>query len=291
LSGKNWEKRSLFGEIILNDNERIQHNKENKELLKKKLFIFDQDGTIYIDFEPLPFAKEIIEHIVKRGNHFAFLTNNSSKSTFHYKQELSKILDRDLSMDNVFTSTLATVDYLKSNNLTRVFPIGTPEFEEELASHGIQFTDSDPQIVVVGFDLTLTYDKIKKACIFVQNGIDYIATHPDKTCPTNNGYIPDTGSFIALIESATGIKPKKVLGKPNPEIIFSLLKKFNMSSHDAIIFGDRLYTDMQMGKNAKITTALMLTGETKLEDIGVNGNEPDFIFKDFRETLKLLREI
>jgi HAD superfamily hydrolase (TIGR01450 family) len=273
------------------DETRIQNNYANKAQLLKKLFIFDQDGTIYIDFEPLPHAREIIEYIIKEGNQFAFLTNNSSKSTLHYKQELSRILNVNLSINNVFTSTLATVDYLKSNNFTRIFPIGTPEFEEELASHGIQFTDSDPQLVVVGFDLTLTYEKIKKACIFIQNGVEYIATHPDKTCPTKEGYIPDTGSFIALIESATGIKPKKVLGKPNPDIIFSLLKKFNITASDAIIFGDRLYTDMQMGKNAQITTALLLTGETKLEDIAKYGIEPDFIFKDLGETLKLLKEI
>ncbi|OYT60098.1 HAD family hydrolase, partial [Thermoplasmatales archaeon ex4484_30] len=120
-------------------------------------------------------------------------------------------------------------------------------------------------------------------------GIEYVATHPDKVCPTQEGYIPDTGSFIALIETATDVKPKKILGKPNPDLINFLLDKFNLSPSDAIIFGDRLYTDILMGKNSNITTALMLTGESKIKDIEKYGIIPDFVFINFEEVLQLLR--
>lgn len=269
----------------------MKNNQEKRDMLDKKIFIFDQDGTVYLDFDPLPGAKKVINYLLKNDRQVVFISNNSSKSTLTYKRELSKILEIELSKDNIYTSTLAIAHFLRSEGITKIYPLGTPEFEEEITSYGIKLTDEDPQVVVVAFDLTLTYDKLKKACLLVRKGVDYIATHPDKVCPTKEGYIPDAGSIIALIETATGKKPRKILGKPNSDLIFSLLKRFNLGPQDAIIFGDRIYTDIRMGNDSGITTALMLTGESTIEDIKKYDVEPDFVFRDFEEVLELLKEI
>ena len=268
---------------------RKSHNEQNKDFLNKKIYIFDQDGTLYIDNDPLKGAVEFLKYLKSEGKKFVFISNNSSRSTLAYQKKLADILKMDVSQDQIYNSTLATIAYLKKQGITKIYTIGTDEFNEELVSHGFKLTDKNPDLIVVAFDTSLTYQKLKKASLLIQNGIDYVATHPDKVCPTLEGFIPDTGSFIALLKTATNKEPKYIFGKPNPDIINSLLNKFNVKSQDAIIFGDRIYTDMKMGKNCNVTTALMLTGESKLKDVIQYKIYPDFIFQDLNETLYLMQ--
>jgi HAD superfamily hydrolase (TIGR01450 family) len=195
----------------------------------------------------------------------------------------------NISKDQIYNSTLATIAYMKNHNISKIYTLGTKEFNDELIGHGFEITENDPDLIVVAFDTSLTYQKLKKATLLIQNGIEYVATHPDKVCPTLEGFIPDTGSFIALLITATNKKPKHIFGKPNPNIITSLLDKYKVNPQDAIIFGDRIYTDIKMGKNCNLTTALMLTGESKIQDIIQYDINPDFIFKDLNETLTLMK--
>jgi HAD superfamily hydrolase (TIGR01450 family) len=248
-------------------------------------------GTTYVDFKPLPGAKEMFSHLVDSGRHIVFISNNSSMSASTYRKKLSEILEIEVSQDQVHTSSLATIQFLISRKISRVYALGTPEFEQELVDHGIEITENEPQMIVVAFDKTLTYEKLKNACLMILDGVDYIATHPDNVCPTLEGYIPDAGSFIALIETATGKKPRHILGKPDPALVKTLLEKLSIGPEKAIIFGDRIYTDMLMGKNAGIGTALMLTGESSIGDIGKFGIFPDLVFRDLNEALELLKRI
>lgn len=269
---------------------RISNNHRNRQLIQKKLYIFDQDGTVYLNFKLLPGASDFIDYLNKRNKKIVFISNNSSISSNTYRKKLTKLLGIELSEDQIYTSTQATIQYLQSKGITKVFCLGTPDFIDEMSSHGFEISENSPQLVVLAFDKTLTYEKLKKTCLLIRDGVDYIATHPDKVCPTLEGFIPDLGSFMALIESATGVKPKKILGKPNPDLINFLLNKFNISPRETIIFGDRLYTDIRMGRDSKITTALMLTGESKIDDIDRYGVVPDFVFKDLNDAMSLLKE-
>jgi NagD protein len=268
---------------------RIKNNKEKKDLLNKQIYIFDQDGTLYIDNNPLSGAVEFLKYLKKIDKKIVFISNNSSRSTISYQKKLADILKTDIAKDQIYNSTLATIAYMKKKGISKIYTIGTNEFNEELVNHDFILTDKNPELIVVAFDTTLTYEKLKKSSLFIQKGIDYIATHPDKVCPTMEGFIPDTGSFIALLKTATNKEPKHIFGKPNPNLINTLLKKFNAKPADVIIFGDRIYTDIKMGKKCNVTTALMLTGESKLKDIIKYKIYPDFIFKNLNETLSLMK--
>ncbi len=270
---------------------RKEYNKKNKDSLNKKLFIFDQDGTLYIDNNLLNGATEFIKYLNLKGKKIIFISNNSSRSTLAYKKKLSNLLGISINQDQIYTSTLATIAYLKSKKISKIYSIGTAEFNEELISHGFELTDKNPNLIVLAFDTSLNYQKLKKACLLIQNGVEYVATHPDKVCPTLEGFIPDIGSFIALIKTATNKEPQNIFGKPNPELINSLLKKFEIKPQEAIIFGDRLYTDIKMGKNSNTSTALMLTGESKIKDLLKYEIFPDFIFQDLNEALYLLQSL
>ena len=245
----------------------------------------------YLDFEPLPDSKELIQKLDELGKLSVFISNNSSFNSARYANRLSEILEIKINMEQIYTSTQATISYIKSNNITKIYALGTPEYEQEIMDSGIELTRADPELVVIAFDKTLTYEKLKTACLLIQGGKKYIATHPDKVCPTKEGYIPDAGAIISFIETATGVEPMKICGKPNPEMIHFLLNKFQIKPKDAIIFGDRIYTDMRMGKDSGITTALMLTGEAKIEDIEQYGIVPEFVFKDITEVLYLIQSM
>ena len=142
---------------------------------------------------------------------------------------------------------------------------------------------------VLGFDTTLTYEKIWKLCDFVTADVPYIATHPDINCPTEDGFMPDIGSMIAMVAASTGKKPDVIIGKPHQPIIDSIVEKTGFNASEIIIVGDRLYTDIALGE-AGLTTVLVLSGEAKLEDLPDSPFQPDFIFEHIGELFELIRK-
>ncbi|MCK4718960.1 MAG: HAD-IIA family hydrolase [Thermoplasmata archaeon] len=267
---------------------RKESNRTNRHLLRRKLFLFDQDGTLYLDFKPLPQSREFLAALKERHVQTSFITNNSSRSASVYQERLRDVLDVEASQREIYTSTKATIGWLRSEGMTRAYLVGTPGFMEEMEDAGIEHTAEEPQIIVLAFDTTLTYKKLEEMCYLIQKGVGYVATHPDKVCPTLDGYIPDIGAFIELVRTATGAGPQRILGKPNPDMVRFLLEEFDAKKEDAIIFGDRLYTDIRMGVDSGIATVLMLTGESRIEDIEKYGVAPDLVFKDLGEALELL---
>jgi HAD superfamily hydrolase (TIGR01450 family) len=167
--------------------------------------------------------------------------------------------------------------------LTKVYIVGTPEFISDLKDNGIDLTDEAPEAVIIGFDTTLTYDKLRKATHFINQGIKYYMTHADLVCPTPDGYIPDAGSFLALIETATNKKPEEILGKPSRRLIENILRHERVDKSEAVMFGDRLYTDIRMANENGILSVLMLTGDSSINDVRNSKVKPNFIFEDFLE--------
>jgi 4-nitrophenyl phosphatase/NagD protein len=253
-----------------------------------KCFIFDMDGTIYLGSRLLPGAADLLYYLQKQAIPHYFLTNNSSKSKMDY---VKKLVSFNLSAtpDQIFTSGEATAIYLQREKPdARLFVVGTPSLEAEFAQYGFDLVQDNPDAVVLGFDTTLTYEKIWKLCDFVRDGLPYIATHPDINCPTENGFMPDIGAIMALVAISTGREPDLIIGKPHPPIIQAILEKTGFAPRQMAMVGDRLYTDIALGK-AGITTILVLSGEARRQDIPNAPVKPDFVFENLVALYNVLR--
>ncbi len=263
----------------------------NDDRLKHiKCFMLDMDGTFYLGERLLEGALEFIDTLRKQNKQFVFLTNNSSKHRRQYAQKITR-LGLPIPEERVFTSGEATALYLAQKHPgARLYLAGTPALEEEFRSHGFQLVQDDPEIMVLGFDTTLTYEKLWKLCDFASAGLPYIATHPDINCPLEGGFMPDIGAMIAFIKASTGREPDLVVGKPNRLIVDSLAQKLGMNTADLAMVGDRLYTDIALGQTAGVLTLLVLSGETQREHLKESPYQPDFIFDHLKGLSDWLRE-
>ncbi|TFF98984.1 MAG: HAD-IIA family hydrolase [Promethearchaeota archaeon] len=247
-------------------------------LKEKKVFFFDLDGTMYLGDKLFEGVLDVINILKEKPDKkFFFFSNNSSKSTQDYLKKLHR-LNLDVSVDNIILSQHPTIHYLHNEGYKDIFLMGTTSLKKEFEAEGFHLTEEDPEILVLAFDQELTYERLVKAAYHLQDGIPYIATHLDNRCPTERGYIPDAGGFAALLEKTTGRMPR-VFGKPNKEMLLFKLEELNISPQNAVMFGDRLYTDIKMGLTAGITTCCVLSGETSLDMIQKSENKPDFIIK------------
>ncbi len=242
----------------------------------KKNFILDMDGTFYLGNRLLEGSLEFLDKLKEAGHDFLFFTNNSSQSPQVYINKLKR-MGCPIGSDKIITSGMVTTHYLKKHyGNPRVYLLGTPALEEQFIKDGINLVEDNPDLVVAGFDTTVTYEKLTKACTFIRNGAAFIATHPDFNCPTEDGFIPDCGAICAFITASTGVTPK-YLGKPYTETLEFVLDHLNCTKDEVIFVGDRLYTDIAIGVNHGVTSILVLSGETKLEDVEKSDVKPDII--------------
>lgn len=266
------------------------------------------DGTIYkggtlFDFTPAFFAR-----LDALGVGYTLLTNNSSKSIPDYLAHLRR-MGIEASADQLYTSGLATIDYLKSAfpSARRVFVLGTPSLREEFRRAGFDVMAGDetsdshcdstgggvsePEIVVVGFDTALDYPRLCKAAYWIEAGKPFIATHPDRICPTDRATVlVDCGAVCACLESATGRAPDTVLGKPDPRMLDGILKRHGLRADQLAMAGDRIYTDVAMGRRTGALAVLVLTGEATREDAARSTEPPDLIVKSLKEFGELLSQ-
>lgn len=254
-------------------------------------FLLDMDGTIYLGKHLLPGAAEFIS-LLRENFKFLFLTNNSAQDRTAYRAKLAA-LGIEVGEEKILTSGEATAIFLeKKDPGASVFILGTPALAREFSRRGFQVVDRNgsPNYVVLGFDIGLTYQKLWDACDLIRAGTDYIATHPDFNCPIDGGRLmPDAGSISALIEASTGRRPK-VIGKPNQEMAEVALSRLQCPRREVAIVGDRLYTDIAMGAEAGLTSILLLSGETKAEDISGSCYKPDYIFSSPAKLAQALAE-
>ena len=241
------------------------------------------DGTFFLGVSLLPGALELLELLNRRGLPFCFLTNNTSHSKLDYIRKLKGLGVREEDA-RVYTAGDATIAYLnKHHSSKKVFLLGTPSLTESFCEGGIALSESDPDVVVIGYDTSLTYDRISAFCGFVRKGLPYIATHPDVNCPTPKGPVPDIGAMMSLVEASTGRKADVVIGKPNPGIVNALTEEWGLEPEELVMVGDRLYTDIALGQTAGVRTVLVLSGETRREDLANAKNQPDLVYENLAD--------
>lgn len=253
-------------------------------------FLFDMDGTVYLENRLFPGVLEFFDFLREHGRHFYFLTNNSSRHALFYAAKLQKLGLSWCTPSHIITSGEACIFHLRKRNpRARIFLLGTKDLEMEFLRAGFTLVQNHPDFVVLGFDKTLTYQKLDRACAFIREGIPFFATHPDFACPGEDRPILDMGCIIKAIEAFTG-RPPQIFGKPYPEMIEYALWRTGGEKETMAMVGDRLYTDIAMGKKAGITAILVLTGETKAEDLATSPWQPDFVFPSLRELHQALEK-
>ncbi len=263
--------------------------KDCSNLEDKKLYLFDMDGTIYLENNLFDGVKELLDNIVSKGGKYVFITNNSSKSVVDYVSKLEK-MGLNVTKENFFTSTQATVELLKLNYPNKlIYAQGTQSFIKELKNSGIKVTESfddNASVILVGFDPELTGEKLRNTCkMLTMLDLPYYATNPDWVCPVDFGYIPDCGSMCFGIEKATGKTPI-FIGKPQPTMINIVMQKFGVEKSDTVVIGDRLYTDISSGVNAGVDTVMVLSGEATLKDYEESQVKPTFVLNSVKEMLR-----
>jgi HAD superfamily hydrolase (TIGR01450 family) len=251
---------------------------DTEKLRRCALFLLDLDGTLYLGDEILPGAFDLLRVLQETGRRFIYLTNNSSRAGEDYVSRLAG-MGFPCTSEDVFTSGMATALYLNEHFPGRtVYPVGTPAFERELKSFGVPLGSGEDSLVVVGFDLTLTYEKLERASHLLRRGAGFIAANPDLTCPMPGGEaLPDCGSICALLTAATGREPLYI-GKPDRRMVELCAARAGVDAAQVCCVGDRLYTDMAAAKNAGAVSALLLSGETTEEMLSIAAWRPDYVF-------------
>ncbi len=249
-------------------------------------FAFDLDGTIYLGPALLPGALELISALEDLGLPYVFATNNSSVPGAVYVERLRR-LGLPVERRHVLTSNDAAVAHLKAEGFSRPYLMAPPAVSTEYSGHGIVHEEERPDSVLLAFDTTLDYAKIRAAAHHIRRGVPFLATHPDPICPTPEGGEPDVGSFIAMFETATGKSPT-VLGKPNRGMARLVSDRLGLEAGGIAFVGDRLETDIRMAADHGFIGVLTLTGVTGDEELARSDLSPDLVIQGLGDLLALL---
>lgn len=280
--------------------ERYRSVYSHEELMSRLAAIrhvaLDMDGTIYMGMSLFPWTNPFLEGLSGIGVSHSFLTNNPSKSIADYLGKLSH-LGVAATEEQMYTTALATIDYIRTQwpEARRLFLLGTPSMVSEFERAGFESAadsaDDVPDVVVAAFDMTLTYSRLCRAAWWVSQGVPYVATNPDRVCPTDERVVlVDCGSICKCIEHATGRRPDITLGKPDPNMLTGIEHRYGLRPEEIIMTGDRIYTDIEMAHNAGAFGVLVLSGETTLEVADAAPRQPDLIVEHIGVLGELLRE-
>jgi HAD superfamily hydrolase (TIGR01450 family) len=249
-------------------------------------WLFDLDGTVYLGEALIPGADEAIAALRAAGRRVGFLSNKPLQTRDDYAAKLRRLGVPAVAGD-VVNSSLVLARHLRAIDPgAPVFVIGEPPMLAEMAAHGFEVRDDEHvRWVVIAFDRTFTYAKLNTALQAVLGGARLIATNPDRTCPVEGGLIPDCAGMIAAVEAVTDKRVETIVGKPSPIILEVALESLGCSAAESVIVGDRVETDMVMGKRLGLATILVLSGVTRPDDPRIAGLAPDHVLRSVRELI------
>lgn len=264
--------------------------------MSKKLIILDMDGTIYLGKDLIEGSLDAFRYFNEHNIEYVFFTNNSSHDLDFYFEKIKAFgikCDRE---KNFYSSTEVAISYLKEHDYKKLFVIGNKSLKDKL-SKDFEITTKYEQInkidgVLAGFSTELVYQELRDACLYLQTSdVPFFATNGDYRCPIEDGlYIPDCGGMIEWMRLVTN-KKARVMGKPDPEVIYTLAKRFGVKLDEVLVVGDRIYTDILVGVNAKVDTVMVLSGETTLKEMEKYSYRPTYILNSIKELPELLKKI
>ncbi|MBA4032667.1 MAG: TIGR01457 family HAD-type hydrolase [Planctomyces sp.] len=252
----------------------------------RKGFLIDMDGVIYRGGEMLPGADRVIATLRERDLPFLFLTNNSQRTRRDVATKLRR-MGIDACEEDIYTCAMATARFLaRQKPGGTAFVIGEGGLLQALHQNGYSIVDHDADYVVVGEGRTLTLEMMETAVRLILGGAKLVATNLDPNCPTqNNGVRPGCGAFVAMIESATGVKAFSV-GKPSPIMMGGAGMELGVPSDDIVMIGDTMETDICGGVQMGYGTVLVLTGGTKTTDLAHFAYRPDYVLNGIGDLLE-----
>jgi len=254
-------------------------------------YIFDLDGTVYLGDKMIDGAAEAIRTLRDRGDRVVFLSNKPIATRESYVKKLTK-MGIPVTLDDVLNSSQIVAEYLLSQvrEGESVYVIGEDPIIEELKRHQIPMTDDSnrAEYIVLSWDRQFTYDKLNIAFQAMLRGAQIIASNPDATCPLDNGQLPDTGTFIAALEVATGRSIDVVAGKPSLMAAEAARRHLDLPSEQIFMVGDRLETDIKMGNDAGMNSVLVLTGVGTREMAENGPYRPKFIVDSIKDVVHLI---
>lgn len=244
--------------------------------------LFDLDGTVYLGDALIPGAAQAIATLKGMGIGVAYLSNKPIEPRAAYATKLTR-LGVPTTPEEVVTSSFVMARWLRREAPgATLFVVGEPPLLEELAAAGFTLAD-DPtrvDVVVAALDRTFDYRKLSIAMVAIRRGARFVATNPDRTCPVPGGEIPDCAAVIGALEGCTGRHVEAVVGKPSPLMLEVALERLRLAPADCLMIGDRLETDVLMGRRAGVPTALVLTGVARRQDVGADPDAtPDLVLE------------
>ena len=274
------------------------------ELSKKKAFVCDLDGTLFMGPNPIPPAVDFVIRTTKSGRfRFFFLTNNTSKNPSEY---LKKISGAAIPVDEsqILTPLITLESYIRQKGYKSVYLVSTEAVKQHMAQRladagvSLEYDPEQNELIALTYDKELTYEKLRRITALwnMRNGgnaavglraiagnpVDFVATHPDNCCPSEEGPIPDVGGMLKFLETTNGMKPSHVFGKPSPTLLEPVLANFK--KEEITVVGDRLYTDKAIADNAGVDFICVLSGETTLADLEkYEGTPPALTLNHFGE--------
>ena len=247
-----------------------------------KMFVLDMDGTIYLGDRLFPYTRDFLRAVERSGREYCFFTNNSSKNREAYIEKL-RGMGIEVPPERMLISNGVILKWLLENRPgKRAYVVGTEPLIEDFRRAGVELSDSGPDYVVLGFDTSLTYEKISKACHFIRNGAEVFGVNPDWNCPVEGGFIPDCGSIAALVRASTGVQCE-FFGKPSRHTLHYILEQSGRRPQEVAVVGDRLYTDIAVAAGSEVTSVLVMSGETTPEMLAGSEIKPDIVAENIGE--------
>lgn len=261
-----------------------------EEIRKIRCFILDMDGTIYLGDRLFDFTREFLETVERTGRSYYYFTNNSSRGMSTYVERMARF-GIPFHLGQMMISTHVCIRHLKKHYPGKtIYLVGTPSLRDQFLESGMPLVEEDPDIVILGFDTTLTYEKLARACHYVRKGCIYYGINPDWNCPLEGGnFIPDCGSIARLIEASTGRWPE-FFGKPSRASLDYMIEESGFPAREIAVVGDRLYTDIAVAEGSEVTSILVLTGESTRQDAETIGPMPDLIVDSLADLTRVLKE-
>lgn len=254
-----------------------------KSLKEVELFLFDMDGTVYIGDREIEGSFDALRQLKAAGKRVCFFTNNSSRAADDYIAKLHR-MGYDITADEIYTSSMVTCEYVKANYAGKsVYVLGNQKLINEFNKYGIPVVEDDPDLLVLGFDTSLTYDRLYKFCAYLGEGKPYLATHPDMVCPAEPVDMPDIGAMMLMIDATVHRKPDLIIGKPEKTAGDGVKARYSLPSSKIAMVGDRLYTDIAFGVNNGFVSVLVLSGETTAELAKNSEIKPDYTFNSVKD--------